>query len=142
MSLKEEYEYNKIKEGISFNKSTGRWLVNYPWAKDPSKLPDNKGYALATMKSTEKRLLRTPDQALLYSQQINDMLVRGAARIVLESELERYGKGKFYLSHHAVIEQDSKSTPCRIVFNSSASIGMKANLSVTTLQRDHLFLIK
>ena len=120
MSLKEEQEYNMIKEGISFNKSTGRWLANYPWIKDPSTLPNNKVYALATMKSTERRLQRNPDQALLYSQQINDMLVRGAARIVLESELEKYDKGKFYLSHHAVMKHDSKSTPCRIVFNSSA----------------------
>ena len=38
----------------------------------------------------------------------------------LESELEEHDKGKSYMSHHTVIEIDSKTTPCRIVFNSSA----------------------
>ena len=37
----------------------------------------------------------------------------------LESELEEHDKGKSYMSHHTVIEIDSKTTPCRIVFNSS-----------------------
>ena len=87
MSLKEEEEYNLIYNGIFFNKSTGRWLANYPWVKDPSTLPNNKCVALATLKSTEKRLSRSPSQAALYSQQINDMLERNAARLVPESEL-------------------------------------------------------
>ena len=120
MTQKEEQEYNMIKNGISFKESTGRWLAHYPWVKDPSTLPNNKCIALATMKSTERRLMRDPDQASLYTQQIDDMLHRGAARIVSESELEEHEKGKFYLSHHAVMKVDSKTTPCRIVFNSSA----------------------
>ena len=61
--------------------------------------------------------MRDPNQASLYSQQIDDMLQSGAARIVSEVKLEEHDKGKFYLSHHAVMKVDSKTTPCGIVFN-------------------------
>ena len=82
MTLKDEQEYNMIKDGISFKDSTGRWLAHYPLVKDPSTLPNNKCIALAIMKSTEERLIRDPIQALWYTQQIDDMLQCGAASIV------------------------------------------------------------
>ena len=48
------------------------------------------------------------------------MVQRGAARILESQELKSYKDPMFYLSHHAVLNPNSKSTPCRIVFNSSA----------------------
>ena len=83
-------------------------------------LPNNRCVALGTLKATERRLARNPDHANLYSRQIEDMISRGAARAVEESELEIYNGPKFYLCHHAIYKAHSKSTPCRIVFNSSA----------------------
>ena len=48
------------------------------------------------------------------------MIDRGVARKLMESELETYDWPTYYVSHHEVVNPDSKSTPVRIVFNNSA----------------------
>jgi len=49
------------------------------------------------------------------------MIERGVARKLSRKELQSYVGPVFYLSHHEVLKPDSISTPCRIVFNSSAN---------------------
>ena len=120
MTLKEEKELAIIESGLSFNEESGRWLAAYPWILSPLDLPNNRMVAMATLRSTEKRLSRNPDLAELYSTQIDDMVSRGAARKVPDQELAEYEGPKFYLSHFEVLNPSSKSTKCRIVFNSSA----------------------
>ena len=70
--------------------------------------------------STERRLLKDKNYAVLYQRQIDDMIERKVARKVSEAELNAYDKAKFYISHHAVMKSESKTTPCRLVSNSSA----------------------
>jgi len=120
MSLKDEKEYQLIESGLQFDIAKGRWNATYPWLKPPEQLPNNRCVALATLRSTEKRLARNKERAQLYNEQIRDMLAREAARVVTEDEIARYGGPKYYLSHFEVMNAKSKSTPCRIVYNSSA----------------------
>ena len=120
MTLKEEKELSYIQECVTFNQDSGRWIAKYPWIMDPALLPNNRCLAYATLKSTEKRLFRNLEHAQLYKRQIEDMIDRKAARIVTNAELEEYQGPKFYIAHHAVMKPESKSTPCRIVFNSSS----------------------
>ena len=119
MSLKEEEELKLIENNIRFNEATGRWIAHYPWIKDPYLLPDNQFMASATLRSTERRLAQNPKHSELYSRQMEDMLNRGAAREISEEELSRYKGPIYYISHHAVLKPESKSTHCRIVFKSS-----------------------
>ena len=51
---------------------------------------------------------------------MQDMVDRKVARQVSTEELANYQGPKYYITHHAVMKPSSKSTPCRIVFNSSA----------------------
>ena len=128
MSLKDESEYEMIEKKVQFDVGKGRWMAEYPWIRNPSELRNNRKVALAVLQSTEKRLARHENQKIVYSQQITDMLDRNVARNVTEEELARYMGPQFDLSHHAVMKPDSKSTPCRIVFNSSASfMGLSLN---------------
>ena len=120
MTLQEERELSMIEEGLSFNSETGRWCAKYPWKIDPSLLPNNRYIAVATLKSTEKRLLRNPLHAETYRRQMNDLLERKVARLVSEDELKAYNGPKYYISHHDVLKPESQSTAMRIVFNSSA----------------------
>ena len=91
------------------------------WVKDANELPDNRKAAYRMLISTEKRLSKNPDDTEVYNQQINDMVDREVARKLTREEIDNY-KGPFhYISHHEVLKLESKSTPVRIVFNSSAN---------------------
>ena len=98
-----------------------KWIAKYPWKRDPRELPNNYSVALAVLRSTERRLLKDNEKAKLYDDQIQDMLVRGVARKLSKEEERNYKGTVHYVSHHEVMKPGSQSTPCRIVFNSSAS---------------------
>ena len=97
----------------------GTWQATYPWQKDPKSLPDNFVAASAMLRSTEKRLMKNDELASQYCEQILDMEKRGVARKLNEAD-RMYEGPVYYISHHEVLKPESKSTPCRIVFNSSA----------------------
>lgn len=121
MTLKEEREYKMIEDKLTYRADRKKWEAGYPWIKDPKALPDNKEAALATLKATEKRLRQNPAHAAVYCKQIENMIDRGVARKLTKKEIEDYNGPVFYISHHEVLKPESKKTPCRIVFNSSAN---------------------
>ena len=69
----------------------------------------------------EKRLLSNSEHADLYRRQKDDMVKRGVAHKLSDEEIQSYDGPIHYIAHHAVLKSDSKSTPCRIVFNSSVN---------------------
>ena len=106
---------------MKFDAQDSRWLAEYPWIKDPADLPDNRRVALAMLNSTERRLGKNTQHATVYDNQVQDMVQRGVARKLTKEELNNYKGPIHYISHHEVLKPDSKSTPVRIVFNSSAN---------------------
>ena len=118
-SLKEERELKLIEEGLEHRED--HWVAKYPWVKSPEHLPNNKVAAVQMLKSTERRLMKRPEYAEMYHEQICDMIKRGVARKLTDDEIAEYIGPVFYISHHEVLKPESLSTPCRIVFNSSAS---------------------
>jgi len=115
----EEREQHQIEEGLTHKGD--HWEAQYPWIRNPNDLPDNRCAALAMLKSTEKRLSTNKMHAETYNSQIQDMVDRNVARKLSNDELQSHQGPVFYLSHHEVIKPESESTPCRIVFNSSAT---------------------
>ena len=121
MSLQEEKELEIIESNIEFNTSTGRFCASLPWTENRKYLEYNESMAYAVMRSTERQLQKKGNHLReLYSSQITDMLDRKAAREVTREELSNYSGQKYFLTHLAVPKPDSKSTPYRLVFNSSA----------------------
>ena len=118
-SFKEEQELELIRMGLKFNEEARHWHAQYPWVKDPAELPENRYLALATLKSTERTLAKDPLWASAYKDQVKDMLDRDACRKLSPRELEEWEGPKFYISHLAIQNPKSSTTPMRIVFNSS-----------------------
>jgi hypothetical protein len=104
----------------SCEKLNGQWLIPYPWRKDPSELPDNRDQAEKKLVATERRLLTNTENAKAYDKEMIRMNDLGFSRKLSKEELETYTGPIHYISHHEVLRPESKSTPLRIVFNSSA----------------------
>ncbi|XP_071136608.1 uncharacterized protein [Mytilus edulis] len=121
-TIAEERELNMIRKGLQYDKDEKRWTVTYPWIRESAELPNNIGAANHRLESTEKRLQRTGTiYANAYNDQIKDMVNRNVARKLSDYEVRNYEGPIHYLPHHEVLKPDSKSTPIRIVFNSSST---------------------
>lgn len=121
-SVKEERELSLITKGLSHDPEKNRWIAAYPWVKPPENLPNNLSVSLARLRSTEKRLTkRGAEYTKTYGDQVQYMVVRGVARKLTDEEMRNYEGPVHYIPHHEVLKPESKSTPIRIVFNSSAS---------------------
>lgn len=118
-SFKEEQELEMINSNLRYDSDNARWVTSYPWTTDPQNLPDNYVAAMATLRNTERRLTKDLEWASKYTEQIHDMESRGVARLLSVEEAEAWKGPVFYLSHLAVENPKSLTTPVRIVFNSS-----------------------
>ncbi|XP_068675312.1 uncharacterized protein [Montipora foliosa] len=114
-----EREEAKIIER-SCQKNRNQWVVSYPWKRDPNLLPDNKSQAIEKLEATERRLMKNPEHAQAYDKQMVEMNEMAFSRKLSKQEFEGYRGPVHYISHHEVLRPESKSTPVRIVFNSSA----------------------
>ena len=83
-------------------------------------LPNNYSQALKKLEKTEKRLTIDSSRGEVYTQQIQDMFNRDIARKLSDDEI-KYKGPIHYISHHDMAKSDSKTTPVRIVFNSSSN---------------------
>ena len=104
----------------SCRKVDNQWLIPYPWKRDPRELPNNKAQAFKKLEATKRRLLKNPEHAKAYDLQMVEMNQLQFARKLTEEETRRHTGPVHYISHHEVLRPESKSTPVRIVFNSSA----------------------
>ena len=57
----------------------------------------------------------------ILKRKILDMLDRGVARKLSGCEMKQYSGPVHYISHHDIMNPESISTPCRIVYNSSCN---------------------
>ncbi|VDI29025.1 Hypothetical predicted protein [Mytilus galloprovincialis] len=111
-----------IRNGLHYDSESQKWEASYPWKRSPSELPNNVNSAKAKLLSTEKRLHKMGQEySESYQNQIEDMVKRNVARKLTETEIQQYEGPVHYVHHHEVLKPESKSTPIRIVFNSSAS---------------------
>ena len=94
--------------------------MKYPWKRDLNCLPDNYSQVVKKLESTERRLRKNPEHAKMYKKQIKEMEEMNFARKLSRKEMEEWNGPVHYVSHHAVIRPEKKTTPIRIVFNSSA----------------------
>jgi hypothetical protein len=119
MSPQERAEMKLIEESCSLEDN--KWTVKYPWKKDSKELPDNYTQVVKRMETTERRLRSKPGHVESYNNQIKEMKDKKFSRKLTKKEMEEWDAPVHYISHHAVSRPENRSTPLRIVFNSSAT---------------------
>ena len=75
MSLKEEREYELIRNNVQFNPERSRWMTSYPWIINPNKLVKNRSIAFKILKSTERRLLKIRNMLLCIHVKFRTWLI-------------------------------------------------------------------
>ena len=93
-----------------------------PWKVDRHTLGDNRSVVLGTMNATLRKLNRDPLWRKMYEEQLRVLIDNGFARKVSKEELDSWtasGGKTYYISHQIVVVPENKSTPIRVVFNSS-----------------------
>ena len=61
-----------------------------------------------------------PEQAEAYDKQMKEMNEMNFSRQLTSEELRDYKGPVHYIPHHAILRPEKKTTPVRIVFNSSS----------------------
>ena len=105
----------------SARKIGDQWMIPYPWKRDLKELPDNKEQEIRRPETTERRLLKNPNDAIIYNEKMLEMGEMNFTSKLKEVDVNEYKGPVYYISHHTVLRPDSASTSVRIVFNSSSS---------------------
>ncbi|XP_034052757.1 uncharacterized protein LOC117533237 [Gymnodraco acuticeps] len=107
---------SKVKEGIR-QREDGHYELPLPFKSDNPHLPDNKRSAVHRLISLERRLRRNEQYYKDYVHFMNDIITRGDAEKVPESELNN--QISWYIPHHGVYHPH-KPGKIRVVFDCSA----------------------
>ena len=70
MSLQERTEMKMIEESCQLQGK--KWIMQYPWKRDPSCLPNNYAQVLKKLECTERRLMKQPDHANSYNERTKE----------------------------------------------------------------------
>ena len=116
-SFKEQQEFDKVMKSLVYDEEKKRWFVRLPWKCERCVLPRNEKAALKQLQSLERSFLKKPELPKEISEQIQDMLDRGAAVVLSEEELESWGGDYHYLPIVAVKGKSGKSL--RVCFDAS-----------------------
>jgi hypothetical protein len=89
LSFKENAEYEAIVNNLSYSKELKRWTASYPFIEDPSVLADNKGQALACMKSLENRL-KKQNRIDQFNKLFQEIVDRGVFKELSKEEMDAW----------------------------------------------------
>ena len=90
-----------------------------PFKKHPPELPDNRSMAEQRLQSLKRRLNKDNILKPMYTETMTDLLDKGYAEKVNESEIHRSDGYVWYLPHHPVMHP-RKPDKVRIVFDCAA----------------------
>lgn len=85
------------------------------------KLQAPKESVLPALRRTERKLLKNPEQAVIYSNEINKLLEAGYVKKLSSQEVVQNSESSWYIPHH-LVEHNGKH---RLVFNCSFQYGGK-----------------
>ena len=125
MSLDEGSVHDKFLDTIK--QRDGRYEVCLPWKYQHPLLPGNFGLAMSRLMTLLPKLRKHPKLLAAYDRTISEQTSKGIVSDVDPDEHVEVGH-THYLPHHAVLQEDKKTTKCRIVYDaSSKTVGSALN---------------
>lgn len=108
-----------------------KFFVDMPLVTDLNNLElgDSFSVALPRFLALERKLRSDANYFKLYKKFIDEYLALGHAKIVDIGTYDIQNGPVFFLSHHAVINENSKTTKLRVVFNGSMKSKNKLSLN-------------
>ena len=120
LSQQEQYEYQIMESKVHFDEASKSFIVDYPFIEDPAVLPMNIGQVIKIAEREEKKLQKEGLMESFYLE-FNKMTNCGALVELSKVDLELWKGPVHYVSLQHVLNNDSSTTPLRIVTNSSLS---------------------
>jgi hypothetical protein len=119
LTFKENAEYEAILNNLVYSQELKRWTASYPFVEDPNVLVNNKGQALACMKSLEKRLNKQK-RLQEFNEVFQETVERGVFREISPEEMKEWKGPVNYIPMVEAFKQGPQATtPIRICMNSS-----------------------
>ena len=135
VQIHEQCALKKVNHSVEYDNAMYR--IGVPWIDSRPILQDNYHMTLQRLQNTEKRLQKSPDVSMAYSDIIDKYVAKGCVRKVQAAELSA---SRWYLLHFPVLRPDKDTTKTRIVFDASARhVGVSLNDRIyqgPKLQRD------
>ena len=128
MSLHMEKMSRKFRENLTYKpdgvgEDVGPFFeTKYEWDIPKEDLVPNFAAVEATRLRTVKRLEKDPAWHDMYELQLRTLVEKGYARELEEGELDTWitaGNAWYYMAHQMVVDTSNKTTPVRVVFNTS-----------------------
>ena len=112
----------RVKESVTYNRSTYGYKVGVPWKEDRPTLPDNREAAVSRLRSMERKLKKDQFIGAEYRETIKTYIKKDFLRHV--SSNEPPPAEVWYLQqkcgiYFPVVRMDKPTTKVRIVFNCS-----------------------
>ena len=120
LSLQEQYEYQVMESKVRYDPLTQSFAVSYPFTEDPSILPNNVNQVIKIHLRLEKKLKRT-GRLHAFNQEFDKMLQNESLVELSSEEMEIWDGPVHYISLQDVVNEESDTTPLRVVSNSSLS---------------------
>ena len=121
-----------------------RFVVKLPFKKHSS-LGESLPQAKRRFESLERRLDQNPELKERYTSFIDEFLCLKHMEEVPENEIVKSSSEVYYLPHHCVLKESSKTTNFRVVFDDSAKTSngcsLNDNLLVGPVVQDNLIAI-
>ena len=118
LSKEEQRAKASMEKNLELDPIRHKWRTPYLYKCDPEVLEENKDQFEKITAKQEDRLIKE-GRGKQYNEQFDDFVARGVFRELTQQEQEQYKGKAFYVTHHAVLKEESSSTPMRLVTNSS-----------------------
>lgn len=123
----DENKCEQIFKDTHYRDNTGRYVVALPFkSADRNPLGNSKYRALSRLQQLEKRLGRNVELRSQYSMVLNEYEELGH---MIPATAATKNEEVYYLPHHCVIKESSRTTKVRVVFDASAKTSSGESLN-------------